>query len=1048
MPICLRCAEKNPERARFCLGCGAEIATARQERKIVTLLFADIVGSSRLAASMDSEAFARLVGRFFAEMRKIVERHGGTVEGYAGDEIVAAFGLSVAHEDDACRAVRAACDMRQRLDELNPSFEAAWGATIAIRVGVNTGEVALSAAADQQNVFGDPANVAAGLEKAAESGSILIAGATYRLVRDIVEADPIRPVLVKGKSEPIPVYRLVAVHEEPAKPRTRSALVGREAELTLLEQAFELSIANSSSQLVTVLGEAGVGKSRVIAELTEKLAPRARSFSGRCLPYGDGITFWPLVEVIEQSAHVTGEDPPDQVRSKVRSVAADEPDADRITDRICQLIGAADSPASQEEIFWGVRRFIEALARRAPVIIAVDDIHWAEPLLLDLVEYLVHACRSVPLLMICMSRPEILESRPTWGGGKPNATSLLLHPLGDGESELLLNNLLAADAPDALSKQVLEAAGGNPLFIEETVAMLFDEGIVSTGVEVDDMGALPIPPTIHALLTARLELLRDEHRRVLQLAAVMGKVFPSQALLDTHGDEVGGALEALSDKDFVVSFGDQFAGSPMYMFRHLLIRDAAYQQMPKAQRAEAHQWYASWLESVLSDRLSEYEEIIGYHLEQAYTYRCELGAPDASVRELGTRGAAILRSAATRAARRGDLAAAVKLLSRGEAMLVPADPARGRLLADLGAILQDQGELERARSVLLDAVEISSSSEDEVTLANARLALARLDFFTNPSVASSHVREEAEAGLDILEKAGDLSGAASACYLISLVDDSTGAAPQAQAWLRRAVALAEREGDWGRVSIYRAVLLRSRSWGDTPMPDLIEEAESLLRWGQENDQVRAVIAAWRALARGRAATGDFSGAREVVAAYEDMCTQLDLQMYWAWGALDRSDAAVFEGDLERARSELRRAIEILEANREVGFLASVVAELANLSATVGAHEEAEEMIRYARQISSEDDAGAQVAWRRAAAKLSLTAGRPEAAVTMAREAVSLAAATADLLTRGRTHADLAEALAAAGYVEEAADSARTARALYEAKGVNLEVVQGTGAARP
>ena len=1042
MPTCGRCGEDNPSRARFCLACGGELAQVRHARKIVTLLFADIVGSTRLAAAMDSEAFSRLVGRFFAEMRAVIERHGGTVEGYAGDEIIAAFGLAVAHEDDAARAVRAACEMQARLAEMNHELASVWRTRVEVRIGINTGEVALGDAADEHNVLGDPANVAAGLEKAAEPNAILISESTYRLVRNEVDTTGPLTVPLKGKPAPVTGYRVVGLREAPAEPRIKSALVGRDAELLLLQQSFELVVANSTSQLITVLGEPGVGKSRLVDELVGQIETRASVFSGRCLPYGDAITYWPLVEVVEQAAGVTGSDVPDEVRAKLLRLVGDRPNADGIVDRISQLLGAAETPASREEIFGAVRRFFEVLAATNPVLVIVDDIHWAEALLLDLIEHVVGASRTSPLLFLCIARPELLDSRPTWGGGKPNATSLLLHPLGEPESEELLVNLVRHPLSDALRKRVLDTAGGNPLFIEETVSMLIDEGRVGAQTQGDDdEEALPIPPTIHALLTARFELLADVARRALQLGAVMGKVFPAAALVETLGSDAATGLGALSQKDFILAVGERFADDDMYMFRHLLIRDAAYQQMPKAERANAHEWYAGWLRRVLADRLSEYEEIIGYHLEQAHLYLVELGTEQKRAVELGALGAEVLNSAGVRALHRGDLTAAAKLLGRAGDLLPPEHPKRAVLLAELGAILQDQGELEAARRVLDDALALAALSKDAVTDARVRLGLVRLEFFTAPAVEGDKVRAEAETCLTILEAAEDYAGAASACYLLSLVDDSLGHSSDAEGWSRRAITLAERAEDWARVSIYRAVLLRSRSWGATPLDKVIEEAEDLLAWGRDNDHLRAVIAALRALGRSRAALGDFARASEATAAYRDICTELHLDMYWAWGVLDRADSAVFEGDLERAEGDLRESMRILESNREVGVLASVLAELANVVVARGDLEEAERTVAYAAELASTDDFHAQVGWRRAAAKIALQKGDHDTAERLAREAVEIATETEDLVTAARSLTDLARILAASGGESEAAARLDQARSLCERKGVRLDVVR-------
>ena len=611
MTICASCGHQAVVEFKFCPECGAaavEVAPARGLRKTVTVVFCDLAGSTAVGESTDPEALRDLLARYFKRMKGIVERHGGTVEKFIGDAVMAVFGVPVVHEDDALRACRAAVEMRAALPELG----------VEGRIGVNTGEVVTGT--EERLATGDAVNVAARLEQAAQPGEVLIGSETLRLVRPAVEVESERLLEVKGKAEPVAARPLVAVTGELER-RFASAMVGREHELARLRAVFGQAVHDSSCQLFTVLGSAGVGKSRLAAEFLA--GSEARAVRGRCLAYGEGITYWPVVEILKQAGRLP------------------EGDAAR---PLRVLLGEADGLASPEEIAWGFRKLLEQEAQSEPLVCVFDDLHWGEETLLDLVEHVADLARDAPMLVLCMARPELLERRPAWGGGKWNATTVLLEPLDAAETEQLLG--LLGGAPAELRERIVQVAEGNPLFLEEVVALVRD----STD------GGVAVPPTIQALLAARLDQLDPAERAVLERGSVEGRVFHRgavAALADGDG-QLDQRLLSLVRKELVRPDRPLLSRDDAYRFRHLLIRDAAYDALPKATRADLHRRFAGWLETN-GRELVELEQIVGYHLEQAARYLAELGRPDAAVAAEASRR---LASAGLRTRWRGDRAAA------------------------------------------------------------------------------------------------------------------------------------------------------------------------------------------------------------------------------------------------------------------------------------------------------------------------------------------------------------------------------------------------------
>jgi class 3 adenylate cyclase len=717
MVACAVCGEENPARARFCLRCGTPIAAAGEPeaRKVVTVVFSDLAGSTSLGERLDPESLGRVMARWFEAMRAVLERHGGTVQKFIGDAVMAVFGVPALHEDDAVRAVRAAAELRQGLEGLNRDLARDWGVTLQMRTGINTGEVvAGDPGVGDALVLGDAVNVAARLEQAAAPGEVLLGEPTWRLVRDAVRVERVAPLALKGKAAPVAAFRLLSVTPRiPGHARRLDApMVGRERPLRLLHDVFEAVAGDDTCHLVTVLGTAGVGKSRLAAEFLAELGPRATVLRGRCLSYGEGITWWPVTELLHAAAGLTEADGPQAARAKLEAALAGDERAAAVADRLAALLGLAEPSDSPEELPWAVRRLLEALARPRPLVVLLDDLHWAEPTLLDLVEHVADWSRDAPILLCCLARPELLEARPGWGGGKLNASSLLLQPLGEADSERLIGHLLGrVTLAEAARRRIVETSDGNPLFVEELLGMLIDDGLLvrSDGgwTPTADLAAVPVPTSIATLLTARMDQLDREERAVVGRASVIGQTFYRDAVADLSADAdragVGASLTALVRKELVRHTASDLAGQDAFRFRHVLLRDAAYAGLPKALRAELHERFASWLERAAGERLREHPELVAYHLEQGYRLRAELGPVDQRGQALAAAAAERLTQAGRKALALGDTPAVAKLLQRAVGLL-PADaPGRAELLVDLGLALLDTGAVEQGDAALAEA---------------------------------------------------------------------------------------------------------------------------------------------------------------------------------------------------------------------------------------------------------------------------------------------------------------------------------------------------------
>ena len=1034
MAACPRCGEANPDHARFCLACGSPLGSSviREMRKTVTIVFTDVIDSTPLGERLDAETYRHVISRYFIEVSRVLEHHGGTVEKFIGDAVMAAFGIPILHEDDALRAVRAAAELREALAQLNLELQAQYGFEIGMRTGINTGEV-VAGDPSEGHAFatGEAVALAQRLEAAASPGEILLGETTYGLVRDAVLVEPLEPLELKGRSRPVNAWRLLGVVSgAPAFARRLDApMIGRQAELGRLREIFHEAVRDHTCRLVTVLGPAGIGKSRLITELVTDVRSEARVLTGRCLPYGEGITYWPLRDLVRDAVRKLSPE-------AIEELLAGEPEAPRIAGRIAGAIGLQEMTASPEDTMWAVRRFLEHLAREQPLIVGLDDLQWAEPTFVDLVEYLCGWAQDAPIMLVCLARPELLDRHPTWIA---RGEAITLEPLSALQAEELLDHLRGKTDLDAdLLERITQAAEGNPLFVEQMLAMLTESGTAAPD--------FAIPPTIHALLAARLDRLSPDERTVIERAAVIGKEFWRSAVAELSPDAeraaVGASLMTLARKELIEPAQSSFFSEDAFKFRHILVRDAAYLGIPKETRAEAHERYADWLDETAGERAKELDEIIGYHLEQAHGYRQELGPVAEGAATLATRAGERLATAGRRAVRRGDNSAAAILISRALKLLCAEHPSRPELLTELASTLMLAGDFEEAGPILAEAAECAEAVGDRRL--QLRIAIEQEFFrtFTEPEGSALDDSSVADRTIPLLEELGDDRGLARAWLLKSEADVNAcrwGARAEA---LERALEHARKGGDTGSVGGLTFNHASALYYGRTPVSDAIERCEQYLAEHPDDRLVQASVN--MVLAGLRAMQGDFDEARSLYSGARGIHEELGRRFRIA------TVGSILAAEIEELAGQPAEAVSILgwayDTVREMGAMsatATVAAFLADALSVDGRNAESLERSKFAEENAPESDVVTQVLWRMARAR-ALAESDPKAAQAFARDALAMARETDYPDLEARALICLAHTV---GFGEEQASLLAEAKRLYEAKG-NLAAVARLPAPSP
>jgi class 3 adenylate cyclase/tetratricopeptide (TPR) repeat protein len=977
---CATCGQESPAGFRFCGSCGAplpEAAPAREVRKVVTVVFCDLSGSTTLGEQTDPEALRTRMRGYYEQMRAILERHGGTVEKFIGDAVMAVFGVPVAHEDDALRAVRAAWEMQAAVSALG----------LVARIGANTGEVV--AGEGDTLVTGDAVNVAARLEQLAAPGEVLIGEETRRLVRDAVRVEPVQ-LAAKGKAEPVAAFRLLAIDLEAAAiaRHLNGPLVGRRPELVQLRQAFERAVRERRCSLFTLLGAAGIGKSRLTAEFLFGLD--ATVLEGRCLGYGEGITFWPVVSVLKQLGA-------------------------RAEDTLARLVEGASTP---NELFWAIRMLLEEVAQDRPLVVVFDDVHWGEETFLDLIDHIADLSRGAPLLLLCLARPELLEKRPAWGGGKLNAATILLEPLTAEQGVELIE--AHGGIESVAQARIVAAADGNPLFIEEMLALVREDGDVR------------VPATVQALLQARLDQLGFEERTVIESGAVEGQLFHQAAVVElTRAPEIASQLQRLVRKELIQPATATVIGDQAFRFRHLLIRDAAYDALPKDTRAKLHERFADWLEMRGQD-LIELDEVLGYHLEQAARYRRELDRPDL---DLERRAGRRLATAGSKAALRSDAHGSANLLRRALTLLPRDDQTRPAAIVDQLAILEDLGKTEERLTLIRELEE----ARDPAVRMHGRVARSAFRIMTEPSEAVAEAEVVAQEAIALFTETGNDLGAAHAYSLGFWTSWIRSQAVPTLAALERLLKHA-RAAD-ARVLADRAMmgLIGPLSYGPFEPHEIRAHLAQLPRDESRLATMNALFVDAE-LARRDSRFGDALDLLEQSSLIE---RELGLNVGSVLNMQRRADVLRDAGRLDESIATYREALARLEELGQTSFRSTTLINLAETLYQRGKADEAAYLAVEGEDLGAAEDVVNFAYGRALRARIAADQGVQDTAEVLAREALAYAYKTDFPSVHATAHDALAHVLTAAGRPEDARAERQRAHQLWQRYGYIAEAAKSS-----
>ena len=985
---------------------------AMQFRRLVTILFVDVVESMALAEALDAEALGQVLRRYFETVSAAITRHGGTVEKFAGDAVMAAFGIPVSHEDDALRAARAALDVQTGLAALNEQLAQGHGVGLEIRIGMETGEVvATPTEARQRLVTGETVGVAARLEQAAAGGEIVVGELAGRLIDHAARLEPLGELKIKGKREPVRAFRLLEI--TPVAPaferRLDAPLAGRRKELGALKKALRSVLAEQRTRVVTVIGPPGIGKSRLAAEIARR-AKDVTSLAGRCLSYGEGITYWPLREVVEEAP------------------AGEERDA---------ILAAleADTPPPASEIAWSFRQFCEAVAREEPLILVFDDLHWAEPTFLELLEHLADKGQG-PILVVCLAREELLEDRPAFLEGRANAQQIVLDALSAEETDALLEGLGGAILETDQRARIVEAAEGNPFFLEQLLALTLEGGLVERA----------LPETVQALLAARLDRLGPGERAVLERGAVVGKEFTHgdvTALLEPEAAPTTGAhLRTLAGRGFV-----RPAGEDAFRFRHVLVQEAVYRAAPKRLRADLHERFADRLDHATQE-IAELDEFVGYHLEQAYRLRTELGESDRRAEKLAEDAGRRLGAAGVRAWKRSDVHATTNLLGRATSLLPAEDEWRLELLCELGIAHRTAGEAERAEEALREAVRVTHVVGNRRVDLRVQIEAAFLRTLTEPEGAAAELLDLAVRAIPEFEVLKDDRSLGRTWMYVGWVHGGIRCQYRAGKEAAERALVHYRQGGWP-IATPIGEIATALYYGPTPVPEAIARCDELLLEAGDRDAGAAIFAFLGGL---EAQRGRFERARQRVglarSTFEDL-GQFTSTLNTCAAML--GEIELLAGNAAAAESVLRDLCDSLERIGDWNHLSSRAADLAEAICAQERYDEAERWTRVSELRGASDDVATQIRLRSAQAKISAGRGDISEAEAMGRRAVHLAERTDALNLHANALIGLAEVLRLDARVAEASILVEEALHLYEQKGNTVaaaRTVQFLSAAMP
>ena len=964
-------------------------------RKTATVLVAELSTAADADPEMTHNAIA--IGR--ARAQEIVARHGGAFVAGLGGEVVWVFGIPLINEDDALRALRAALD-------LGPALASAESDRVTVRVGVASGEVVMESATD---LFGEPLARGVALAQAAEEGAVLLSDRTRRLV-----AGAARVESAQGGA-----WRLDGLVERWHRELTAHPHVNRVDELALAGATFRRAVRAREAHLLTVLGEPGIGKSRLGQESASRVAGEATVLTGHCLSYGDGVDFWPLREALTQ--HAGGDS-----REAIRGLLDDAEDADLIVEIVAAALGLTDSATRREQVPWAFRRLLELLARERPLVLVIEDTHWAAPGLLELIDYLVDWVKA-PVLLLTTARPELLESRPAWGGGHPRVSSIVLGPLNDDDAGSLLDHRLGDRQLSSSERSViLDTADGNPLFVEQLLAMSAENPWWDRERE--------IPATLRSLLAARIDRLGPGERAYIERAAIVGREFWPAAVVallpEAARPTADQHLHALVRRGLIQPGSAPLAGEEQLSFHHILILDVAYRSTPKALRGELHERFADWVEATLGEA---YEEFVGYHLERAFRNLAEAGDSGAHAVALAGRAAESLATAGRRALSRGNRNGAVQLLRSAAEMCEAAHRRRPEVLLDLGYALSESGDYTVAEQVLQSALAEARVTGAEAVSARALIELSYQRSHVDASLGAAEMRAVAEQAIAVFDRLGDEGGLSRAWLHIALVEWIRSDSVAMDQALQRALTHAERAGDRRDQSRILTDLARTTVVGPRPVREGIRRCHELLARAEGDIAATAFTEAMLAVLE--AMDGHFDAARARWRASKRRLGDVGLSVVAAVIQMYYGYIELLADCPEKAEPELAAACIAFDQLGERGHLSSAAGLAARVHYAHASYDQSARYCRLSEEAASLDDAVSQVLWRGTRAKLLARAGEPEAARALADDAVRFADETDFLMMRGDALIDRAEVLALLDSPEEAGSDLAAASALYESKGI-------------
>ena len=1009
-------------------------------RRIVTVVFTDLVGSTALGERLDPETLRDLLDRYFDAMRVCLEHHGGTIEKYIGDAIMAVFGIPRAREDDALRAIRAAHEMGRALEELNEDLASGWRFTLANRTGVYTGEiVAGDPATGQRLVTGDAVNTAARLQQAASGNEVLVGESTYRLVRHAGTFEATALVEAKGKAEPVRAYRLVSIQEAPSIPRRlHTAIIGRSSELEALDAALDTSLKQQKCGFALVSGDPGVGKTRLVAELVRRWGERARVIRGRCPSYGEDMPFWAIADLIGDASGIVEGESTEEMRSRIDALCSGMSHAEAVSARLASTMGLAPQAFGTEEIFWAFRHLIEHLASARPLLLVVDDLQWADALLLEAISHVVSLFSAgAGALIICTARPEFAETQMDWVAHVASAPVLDLAPLSATDTEQLVADLVGhGPLPPEVMTRLKSRSQGNPLFVEQIIAMWRDDKILAgDGTAMNLSGssdAFTIPSSIRALLMARLDGLAQLEREVLERGSIVGEAF-HENVIRALGQEPGniqieGSLPILQTKRFIRP-NSPLLDDDAWVFTHVLVRDAAYDGMLKRTRSMLHVRLADWLEQQAGDRPEEHEEIIAFHVEQAFRLGTELGSEDMATEQIGRRAASLLERCANRARDRMLDLTTSSFFERA-AQCFPRQPTeRQRLLSLAAEAAWHASDLNRL-AALLSTVATDETDMDGPT--RMRMHLAQL---ANPESVGSNEERLAKTDriIDEARSQNDVEGLAWALRLRAQYAGWLGHMSVARRASLEGVDAARRAGRRDLEIDSLAALAMDAIFDDSPIGETVEACLEALACHE--DDISLEMALSRPLAVLTAMQGKLLDARRYLSRYRQLVQQFGETphrkiMLCEIGGM----VATIEGDPVRLEREVRPAYELLSDMQDTTLRCSYSAWLGHACASQGRFTEAITLSEESEHLSSADDYDAQSRWRSARGLAFAGQGRYAEAMALAKEALTVASSTDDLTLLGVALLDIAQISLQSGQMREARLNLHEAIQRFERKG--------------